>query len=171
MTRISKLDKAALIALRSPIEAELKALGERLGLSFALGNGTFGEGAEASFKLVIKVDDPAVKIAAAKAEWDRNCTYIGIDFANPATTGLRPEDFGTEFVYNQTRMKTTGLALKGRGSQKFPIIVEILADGRGLKAGDIRMLPEAAVPIIRAATDAAKPAAPAKAEPKRAKAA
>lgn len=158
--KIAKLDKTALQNLRSPIEAELKALGERLGLTFNLGSGSYGDGAEASFKLVIRVDDPAVKAAAAKAEWDRSCRYIGLDYSKPEETGLRPEDFGTEFAYSGARMKTTGIAVKGRGSQKFPILVQIVADGpRGLKAGEIRMLPESAVPLIRAATDAAKPEA------------
>lgn len=158
MTKIAKLDKAALIALRAPIEAELAALGERLGLTLKLGNGSFGDGAEASFKLVLRVDDPAIKVAAAKAEWDRNCRYVGIDFNRPDETGLRPEDFGTEFPFNGGVMRTSGIATKGKGSQKFPILVEVVTPGRGTagsKPGEVRMLTEAAVPAIRAATDAA----------------
>lgn len=160
MSKITKLDKTALINLRAPIEAELVALGERLGIDFKLGSGTFGEGAEASFKLVMRVNDPATKLAAAQAEWNRNCGYIGIDYASPEGTGLRPEDLGTVFEYAGGTMRTTGIAVKGKGSQKFPILVEIIKPGhRGGKTGEIRMLPEQAVPIIRAATDAAKVAA------------
>lgn len=155
MSKITNLDRAALQNLRDPINAELKALAERLGLSMTLGSGSYGDGAEASFKLLIKVDDPATKIAAAKAAWDRNCHYIGIDYASPDQTGLRPEDFGTEFTYGGATMRTTGIALKGRGSQKFPILVEIVAPGpRGGEVGEIKMLPETAVRIIREATDA-----------------
>jgi hypothetical protein len=149
--KITNLGRAALQNLRQPIEAELAALGERLGISLKLGNGKFGDGAEATFQL----ED--TKTAAAKANWDRNCTYIGIDFAKPDETGLRPEDFGTEFAYGGATYRTAGIALKGRGSQKFPILCVIAKAGPGGgKAGDVRMLPETAVPRIRAATDAAK---------------
>ena len=155
MTKITKLDKTALKNLREPIEAELKALGERLGLNFALGNGTFGDGAEASFKLIIKVDDPATMEAAARAEWNRNCRYIGIDFDTPDDTGLRPEDFGTEFKYGRSIYRTSGIATKGRNSQKYPILVTVVSDADGKRApGATVMLPEIAVPMIRAATDA-----------------
>lgn len=153
--KIEKLDKIALTNLRAPIEAELKALGERLGLSFAIGNGIFGDGAEASFKLVIKVDNPEVKRAAAQAEWNRNCRFIGMDYQSPETSGLRAEDFGTEFPYAGGTYRTTGIATKGKGSQKFPILAEIVSAGpRGGTLGEVRMLPETAVAAIRAATDA-----------------
>lgn len=147
---ITTLDRTALQNLRQPIEDELKALGERLGISLKLGNGKFGDGAEASFQLVLRVEDPATKAAAAKAEWDRNCRYVGIDFNRPDETGLRPEDLGTEFAYNRTTYRTTGIATKGKNHQKFPILVEEVGTGK------VMMLPEAAVPIIRAATDSAK---------------
>lgn len=163
MTKITSLDRVALQNLRAPIEAELVALGERLGLTLKLGNGKFGDGAEATYQLVLRVDDPETKTKAAKAEWDRNCQYIGIDFARPDETGLRPEDFGTEFVYGGVTYRTAGIA-KGKGSQKFPIRVECVAPPAGrtvrgtgnVAVGDIRLLPETAVPLIRAATDAAK---------------
>jgi hypothetical protein len=125
------------------------------------------------------VDDPALKEAAARAYWNNHCRYIGIDWENADETGLRPEDFGTEFQYGATTYKTVGLAKKGRGSQKFPILVECVSDpSQRVKKGEIRMLPEAAVKIIRRATDlaTAKPAPAPKggltevAPPKRAKA-
>lgn len=165
MTKITSLDRVALQNLRAPIEAELVALGERLGLSLKLGNGRFGDGAEATYQLVLRVEDPETKTKAAKAEWDRNCQFIGIDFARPDETGLRPEDFGTEFVYGGVTYRTAGIA-KGKGSQKFPIRAECVVasnpNDRRVRAagnvavGDIRLLPETTVPLIRAATDAAK---------------
>lgn len=156
MTKITNLDRLALQNLRAPIEAELVALGERLGISLKLGNGSFGDGAEASFKLVLKVDDPEVKAKAAQAEWNRNCGYIGRDYSNFENTGLRPEDLGTVFPYAGGTYRTTGIALKGKGSQKFPILAEIVTAGpRGGNVGEVRMLPETAVPTIRNATDAA----------------
>lgn len=151
--KITKLDKPALQNLRAPIEEELKALGERLGLTLRLGNGSFGDGAEASFKLVLRVDDPETKVAAAKADWDRNCRYIGVDWNRPEETGLRPEDFGTEFTASGAIFRTTGLN-HGRGKAKFPIIVEVVSDPTNrFKAGAILTYGEQAVPLIRAATD------------------
>ncbi len=152
MTKIKTLDRVALQNLRAPIEAELKALGERLGITLTLGNGTYGDGSEASYKLVLKVDDAEVKAKADKAAWDRNCRFIGIDYADVDNSGLRPEDFGTEFDYAGTKYRTTGIALKGKGSQKFPILVESL--GGKVEAGKTMMLPDTAVKMIRAATDA-----------------
>lgn len=161
MNKITSLDRKTLTGLREPIEAELKALAERLGLTMALGNGKFGAGDEASFQLILKVDDPATKAAAAKATWDRNCRHIGIDYADFENSGLRPEDFGTEFVYGGSTYKTTGIAIKGRNSQKYPILVEITKVGpRGGSVGEARMLTEAAVKAIREATDAAKAGLP-----------
>lgn len=148
--KITKLDKAALKNLRAPIDAELAALGERLGLKFVIGSGSYSStGDEASFKLQITVDDPALRQAAAKAKWDANCRYIGVDYARPDETGLRPEDFGTEFENRGTSYRTTGIAI---GRSKFPIMVEVLT---GPKKGQNVCFAEQAVPMIRAATDAA----------------
>lgn len=148
MTKITKLDKAALKSLRDPIEAELKALGERLGLTFQIGNGSFGDGSEATFKMLIKVDDPEAQRALAKAGWDRNCRYIGMDYNNPDESGLRPEDFGTEFMSGTTKYRTTGINI---GRSKYPIAAEIIS---GPKAGQTVGFTDMAVPIIRKATDA-----------------
>lgn len=154
MPKITKLDRDALQALRDPINAQLKELADRLGLTMVLGNGSYDPaGAEASFKLVLKVDDPETKRAAAKAEWDRSCQYIGIDWDHPETTGLRPSDFGTEFLYGDAKMRTCGIA-KGKGATKFPILCEIVSPGaRGGTVGERRMLPDSCVPLIRKATD------------------
>lgn len=167
--KITKLDKAAMIALRDPINEALKALGEQLGLTFAASGGAYGDGAEAHFKLVMKVNDPATKLAADRADWDRNCGFIIADYSRPDDTCLRPEDFGTEFDWGGKRFRAVGLS-RGRGSGKFPIRCELvsLPKGHEGKVGEIRILPTGCVSIIRAATDAK--AVPAKAA-KRAKAA
>lgn len=154
MNKITTLDKVALTALRPLIDAHLAELGAKIGIDLKLGSGTFGDGAEASFKLILKVDDPEVKAKAAAAEWSRHCRYIGLNYNDVENSGLRPEDLGTEFSYAGGVYRTTGIATKGKGSQKFPILCEIVTAGRSGKAGEIRMLPEAAVPLIRAATDA-----------------
>lgn len=150
--KITKLDKAALIALREPLAAELVALGERLGLKFEVGSGGYdASGAEASFKLKITVDDPVLKEKAARERWNANCQYIGHDWNAPqGTTGLRPEDFGTEFVNKGVTYRTNGI---NPGRSKFCISVEVL---NGPSKGKVVAFDDRAVPMIRAATDAAK---------------
>lgn len=160
MSKITKLDRTALQKLRDPINAHLKVLADQLGLSMVLGNGSFGDGAEASFKLVLKVDDPETKLASFKAEHDRNCQFVGIDWNDPENTGLRPEDFGTEFQYGATTYRMMGIYTKGKNHTKFPIRAEVVADpSKRLEVGKLMMLPDSVVKTIRAATDAkAQPA-------------
>lgn len=150
-TKIQKIDPKALSALREQIDAALAELGEKTGIKFSAANASYERtGFSATFKLELKLDDPEAEAKAAKATWDANCRYLG-DFDTP----LRPEDLGTEFGYGGATYKTTGIATKGKGSQKFPILCEIVKAGpRGGKVGEVRMLPETAVATIRAATDA-----------------
>lgn len=151
MPKISKIDSAALKSLRAPIEAELAAIGERLGIKFEVGSGTYeAAGAEASFKLKMTVDDPATRADAARKRWDANCRFIGVDYSRPDDTGLRPEDFGTEFEYRGIRYRASGV---NPGRSKFCISAEALT---GAKAGTTFGFDERAVPMIRSATDAAK---------------
>lgn len=154
MTKIAKLDRTALQNLRAPIEAELAALGERLGLKFTLGNGGYGpEGVEASFKLIMKVDDLAAQEAAARDRWNKVCHIFGpTDYAadNPYAGGLRPEDYGTEFEVKGCCYRTVGIEPSRR---KYPILCEIVT---GPKKGERVFFTERTVPVIRAATDAAK---------------
>jgi hypothetical protein len=149
--KIAKLDKTALRNLRDPINAELVALGERLGLKFEIGSGSYEPaGSEASFKLKITVDDPALREAAARERWNANCRYIGMDFDRPDETGLRPEDFGTEFESRGVRYRTTGI---NPGRSKFCIAVVVVS---GKDAGKAVAFDDRAVPLIRRATDDAK---------------
>ena len=150
MHKIETINKGALIALRAPIEAALEALGAELGVKLRTGSGTYSpDGTTASIKLEILLDNPERQADAAKAAWDMNCRYIGADYLAPeGSTGLRPEDFGTEFVNKGVRYRTTGLELK---RSKFPIRCEALS---GPKAGSTLLFGEIAVGTIRRATDA-----------------
>lgn len=136
MTKITKLDKKSLTDLRPEIDAALKELGERLGLKLRAGNGSYSpDGAEAHFKLEIKVDDPAVQEAAERAEFDRYCGMFD----------LIPEDFGLEFRAGSKRYKLLGLELKRR---KWPLKV------RDLDADKVVLLTDAAVLHIKMARPA-----------------
>jgi hypothetical protein len=151
MTKITNLDKKSLGLLTPQMIAALATLGEQTGLKFEFAGGRFeGSGDEATIKVKVIVDDPVKQEAAARSRWEANCKYIGLDFNRPQETGLRPEDFGTEFVSGGTTYRTTGLAL---GRSKYPIEVEVLT---GQKKGKRVFFTEQAVPAIRRATDAAK---------------
>lgn len=131
MTKITNIDKKAMIALRPQIDEALKELGERLGIEFHTGNGSYG-GNEAHFKLTMKVSDPEIQEKAARDEFNRYCSYFD----------LKPEDLGKEFRAGSKRYKLIGLEMKRR---KFPIRV------MDLSANKVVLLTELAVPAIRAA--------------------
>ena len=141
MTKISEINKAALLALRPEIDAALKELGERYGLTFKAGSGQYG-GARGHFKLEITVDDPAAQEADKRAKWDANGRFIGFEHG-----GLRPEDFGTEFISSGVRYRAVGLAT---GRSKFCIEALVLS---GPKSGKTLFFTDAVVPLIRAETD------------------
>lgn len=133
MTKITNIDKKTLQNMRPQIEEALAALGAELGVTFKTGSGAYG-GNQAHFKLEIKIDDPEVQEAAAKAEFDRYCGMFG----------LEPEHFGTEFTAGGKRYRLTGLALN---RSKYPLKVHDLTLDKAV------LLTDMAVPHIRKAYD------------------
>jgi hypothetical protein len=131
VSKITDIDKAAMIALRPQIDEALKELGERLGIDFRAANGNYG-GNSAHFKLEMKVADPDIQEKAQREEFNRYCSLFG----------LEPEDFGKEFRSGLNRYKVLGFELKRR---KYPIRV------MDLSANKVVLLTELAVPAIRAA--------------------
>lgn len=131
MTKITDLNKKSLTALRPQIDAALAELGERLGLKFTAGSGSYG-GAIGHFKLQIAVDDPAIKEAADRAEFERYCGLYQ----------LEPTDFGIEFAAGSKRYRLVGLQLS---RSKYPIRVRDLAADKEV------LLTDAAVLHIKAA--------------------
>lgn len=139
MSKIATLDKKALVGLRPDIDAALKELGERLGLTFRAGNGSYGDGATASFKLEIKVDDPRAQADQERAIFNRNCGFLG----------LRPEDLNTTFVVGRETLTLIGIEPK---KIKYPFKCR-KADGK------VMLYTDAIVERVRAATDAKAKAA------------
>lgn len=131
MTKITDINKAAMIALRPQIDAALKELGEKLGITFSAGNGSFG-GAEAHFKLNMKVADPSIQEAAKRDEFARYCSLFD----------LQPEDYGKTFRAGRTEYRLIGLELK---RSKYPLRVMNLTENK------VVLLTDAVVPAIRAA--------------------
>ncbi|MBS67279.1 MAG: hypothetical protein Tp170SUR191951_76 [Prokaryotic dsDNA virus sp.] len=158
MTKIAKITKQTLPQIAEQMESELAALAEKLGLKISYGGGKYdAAGNEGTINITVKIDDPEVQREAARLIWNNNCRLIGIDYTDTENSGLRPEDFGTEFKYGQATYETTGIATRGRGSQKYPILVKVINDPKGKHAsGTALMLPDTAVPLIRMATDAAQ---------------
>lgn len=135
MTKITDLNKASLTALRPEIDAALAELGARFGLTFRAGNGSYA-GDHAHFKLEIKVDDPAVQEAAAKADFDLMAPLFG----------LEASDYNREFGAGSKRYRLIGFEPKRR---KWPFRV------MDLNANKVVLLGE----IARAAIIAARPSA------------
>lgn len=129
MSKMTEINKANLIAIRPQIDEALKELGERLGLSFHVGNGGYA-GNAGHFKLEIKVDDPAVQEAAARKLFEQHCYLFG----------LEPSDYGLEFDCGRGRYRLTGLHLSGPKSAKFPLKVRDLATNADLLMGEISVL-------------------------------
>lgn len=151
---MKEINRQTMQILRTEIDAAVKAVGEKHGLAIQTERGTFA-GHEGWFKLMIKVDDPEIKLAAAREEFNRYCRHYGVDWDRPDETGLRPEDFGTEFAYGAVTYQLIGLYLKGKNSQKFPLKVAVVKDPTHRReVGALIMLPEQAIPLIRLATDA-----------------
>lgn len=161
--KITSIGKPELIALRPQIDAALAALGEQLGLKLRTGNASYSpDGAEAHFKLEIKVDDPAVQEAADRAEFERNCIMFRTGYG-PNDKSLERSDFGIEFASGGRRYKLTGLELKRR---KYPIKVRILASPNRDDIGKTILLTEMAIHSIAAARPA-KAEAPSAGKPKK----
>jgi hypothetical protein len=126
MTKITQIDKPALLALRPQIDEALKELGERLGLSFSTGNGAYA-GNAGHFKIEIKVDDPAVQEAAARKVFEQYAHMFG----------LEPTDFGIEFGTASKRYRLIGLNLN---RPKWPFRVLSISENKEVFLGEMATL-------------------------------
>lgn len=140
MTKIAKFDKKNLALLRPEIDAALVALAEKYGLAIHTGSCSF-DPLEASFKLVLKVDDPAAFEEKEKENFVRYCRMIGSGFA--------PTDFGTRFRVSGAWYVLVGIDM---GRSKYCV------KAREEATGKIKLYTDAVVPLIRAAADETKKA-------------
>jgi len=143
MTKITQFTKSNLPALRTAIDAALKAVGDAHGIELRAGNCTF-DSVKVTFKLEGKVLDAKVNEQKEKSDF---LAYCGL-------FNLRPEDFGTIFTSTISGGRTETLTLVGfeLKRRKFPIKCRKVD-------GSIILLTEMVTDRIRNATDAAKKAA------------
>jgi hypothetical protein len=86
--------------MRPQIEDALKELGERLGIDFKLGRGTYNaSGVSGSFALEMAAHDAATGKSGAQVLFERLAPRYGL-------TG---EDYGREFTYQRNRYKLVGI--------------------------------------------------------------
>jgi hypothetical protein len=126
MSKITAFDRKNLQALRTDIDAALKAVGDKHGISLKLGRGTFSA-ETATFKLELgTVSDTGVVV-----------TKEAQDFKTYALMfGLKPEHLGQSFKdFDGHSYKVVGLKVR---SPKFPVLVE-RADGARFKFPEKRV--------------------------------
>jgi hypothetical protein len=97
---MTQITSQTLKTMRPQIEDALKELGERLGIDFKLGRGTYnGSGVNGSFALEMAARDAATGKSGAQVLFERLAPRYG----------LTAEDYGREFTYQRTRYKLVGI--------------------------------------------------------------
>lgn len=130
MEPITQFTPAVLKALRPEIDAALKAVADKYGVTFHAGNGLYS-GVEASFKLEMKVADTTAVEAEERRTFEKHCRIVG----------LEPEDFGKRFRASNYWYTVIGF---DPGRPKFCIKV------RDEKTGKTVGMTDLVVPTIRA---------------------
>ena len=121
MSKIKKFERGHDTMIRLQIDAALADLGEQHGISINAGNATYSDNT-ITFKLELQIEgfDPL------KDAFEKSCEWFG----------LKPEDYGREFVKGVRLYKIVGLKPRNR---KYPIICQDMKTGKHYK------LPEADV--------------------------
>jgi hypothetical protein len=119
--KIEKFERRHVTMIREEIDAALADLSEQHGISINAGNATYSDNT-ITFKLELQIEgfDPLKDAFEKSSEW----------------FGLKPEDYGREFVKGVRLYKIVGLKPRNR---KYPIICQDMKTGKHYK------LPEAAV--------------------------
>ncbi len=113
---------AEMKAMRPEIEAALKDLGDRLGISFKVGGGSYGQ-QTAQFKLELgRIGDDGQAVTKFREAWDQLAPIYG----------LEPEWFGRTFRSGGTEYRIAGLAPRRRK----PVLVDRTRDGRQFLFGE-----------------------------------
>ena len=118
--KIQNIDSPALTMIRRALEPALRELGEKHGITIAVGRGSYG-GETGTLKLELatlgengEVESPAAKDFKAHAE----------------LFGLKATDLGRRFVSNGSEFVISGLKPRNR---KYPIIATKVSDGKTFK--------------------------------------
>lgn len=97
---MTQITSQTLKTMRPQIEEALKELGERLGIDFSLGRGTYNaSGVSGSFALEMAARDEATGKSGGQVLFERLAPRYG----------LTAEDYGREFTYQRNRYKLVGI--------------------------------------------------------------
>ena len=120
---MAKVTKDFLKENRKTIEAELKALGEKLGVTFKAGSGSYEpDGSAGHYKLEItEVRDDGV--TAEQLKFNKVCQLYN----------LKPQDFGKTLKVNGRDFKLVGLNTR---APKNPVMIKCLESGGSFKASE-----------------------------------
>jgi hypothetical protein len=114
MADITSIDKTVARKLGAEVEAAIKTVAEKYGLTVDVRGGTFTEN-DYTPKVTLKV------IGADKATFEQYASWYGL-------TG---DDFGAVFTLNREQFRITGINTR---APKFAIKVARVKDGKGFKA-------------------------------------
>ena len=117
---MAKVTKDFLKESRELIDAELKALGDKLGVTFRAGSGSYetdGSAGHYKLEIVAKGANPA------QSKFNRVCHLYN----------LKPEDFGKTLKISGREFKLVGLNTR---APKKPVEIECLKSGGQYKAAE-----------------------------------
>ncbi len=100
---MTQITSQALKTMRPQVEEALKELGERLGIDFSVGRGTYG-GIKGSFTLEMAARDTKTGKSGEQQVFEHSARLYG----------LTPEDYGREFTYQRRRFKLIGFYPKAK---------------------------------------------------------
>ncbi|MDG1950087.1 MAG: hypothetical protein P8J32_04725 [bacterium] len=118
-----KVDKQLLEAARPQIEAALKELGEKLGVTIKVGSGNYEPDGSAG---VLKLELGEVRedgVSAEEIAFRKVCSLYG----------LKPEDYGKKLKIRTETFKLVGLNTR---APKKPVEIERIPDGAKFKTGE-----------------------------------
>lgn len=114
---MTQITGKTLTTFRSQIQDELKALGDRLGIDFKLGHGTYdASGVSGSLKLELSVRETASGKSGAQVKFERDAFMYDL-------TGA---DFEREFGHSGQRFKLIGFNHK---SPKYCLSIKSVSNG------------------------------------------
>lgn len=94
---MTQINSQTIKTMRPQIEEALKELGERLGIDFSIGRGTYG-GIKGSFTLEMAARDAETGKSGAQQLFEHYARLYG----------LTAEDYGREFTFQSRRFKLVG---------------------------------------------------------------
>jgi hypothetical protein len=135
---MTTINKQTLQTLRPQVEQALAELGDRFGIDFALGRGSYNSsGVSGSFTLEMSTRDEATGKSGAQVIFERYAPRYG----------LTAEDFGREFSIRKTRYKIVGInpnapvncltIARVRDDKEFVASVEIYTQARDAESGGL----------------------------------